>query len=535
MRTEQIDSGEKISLFYEGLSKLLGPESLVSGPEQLAAYKSNVSGFERDTPFAVRPKNKEQVIKIVELANRYTLALYPISQGKNWGLGSKLPVRDACVIVDLSLMNRIVEVNREFGYAQIEPGVTQGQLADYLQQNNIPFFLDVTGAGRETSIVGNTLERGVAYNSLRVEKLISLEIVLGKGEVLQTGYGHYQNSQVTPLFRHGIGPALDGIFVQSNFGIVTSAIVELLPVPECQTAFVASLKDEDQIGKLVERLRLLKQQRILDSVVHIANKRRSEITLAPLVYEFFQKDKNGADRQASSDLVQRELKGSWSAIGSLMGTRVQVAESKRRVKEALAPFGKVNFIDVAKVKTAKRIAQLFGLKKKQAFIAAIEPLMGMTRGVPTDAALHSIYWPNAKQCEHWTEPDLGQSGILFCAPIIPMNDSAVTRSVATIEKLVAKLGFVPAITLNMLHDKALEGVISIDFNRADTEQREKAHQCIRELNSAFMDMGFFPYRIDINNMPMVVDMEDTFWRVVGELKQVFDPNGIIAPQRYNAV
>lgn len=53
-------------------------------------------------PLVLRPSSEDEVRRIVGLANEHRIALYPFSTGKNWGLGSKLPVIDGCVLVDLS-------------------------------------------------------------------------------------------------------------------------------------------------------------------------------------------------------------------------------------------------------------------------------------------------------------------------------------------------------------------------------------------------------------------------------------------------
>jgi 4-cresol dehydrogenase (hydroxylating) len=61
-------------------------------------------------------------------------------------------------------MNRIIEVDDELAYAVIEPGVTQGQLAAHLAQRDVRLWVDCTGAGPDTSIVGNVLERGFGHS-----------------------------------------------------------------------------------------------------------------------------------------------------------------------------------------------------------------------------------------------------------------------------------------------------------------------------------------------------------------------------------
>ena len=66
-----------------------------------------------------------------------------------------------------------------------------------------------SGAGlahhRDGLIAELALERGVAYFSSRAEALSGLEVVLGTGEILNTGYGHFEGSGVTHLYKYGLG------------------------------------------------------------------------------------------------------------------------------------------------------------------------------------------------------------------------------------------------------------------------------------------------------------------------------------------
>ena len=64
----------------------------------------------------------------MRIANRWKVAVYPISSGRNWGYGSRVPAADGCVLLDLGRMNQIVDFNEELGYVTVEPGVTQAQL-----------------------------------------------------------------------------------------------------------------------------------------------------------------------------------------------------------------------------------------------------------------------------------------------------------------------------------------------------------------------------------------------------------------------
>ncbi len=161
------------------------------------------------TPAAVvRPESARQVQQIVEIAKQYHIPLHPISRGKNWGYGDACAPTDGQVIVDLGRMNRICEVNTDLAYAVIEPGVTQGQMYQYLTEHNIPLILDVTGAGPDASIVGNTLARGFGHTPYgnHFTHISGMEVVLRDGRIVNTGYGALQQRTSHARFPLGFGP-----------------------------------------------------------------------------------------------------------------------------------------------------------------------------------------------------------------------------------------------------------------------------------------------------------------------------------------
>jgi len=65
----------------------------------------------------IRPGSRDEVQQCVRIANRYGVPLYPISTGKNWGYGSRAPVRDG-VILDLGRLNRIVDFDEAMAQAR---------------------------------------------------------------------------------------------------------------------------------------------------------------------------------------------------------------------------------------------------------------------------------------------------------------------------------------------------------------------------------------------------------------------------------
>jgi 4-cresol dehydrogenase (hydroxylating) len=97
------------------------------------------------------------------------------------------------------------------------------------------------------------------------------EVVLPTGDVAQTGFARFANSQAAAVYRWGVGPTLDGLFSQSNLGIVTRMTIWLMPAPPYFQAFFFQCGEDSQLAPLIEALRPLRLSGALRSTVHIAN------------------------------------------------------------------------------------------------------------------------------------------------------------------------------------------------------------------------------------------------------------------------
>ena len=212
-------------------SDVIPNERIVSQKEQLQRALLNTSGFNPPyVPAIIKPANRVELEAIVKHANAHDMPLYTYSKGYNWGLGSKLPVQDNCTLLDLSALNKIIEVNEAFRYAIVEPGVTQQQLFEYLEANNYNLMLNVTGSWQHTSVLGNMLERGSGFLGHRIDDLRGLEVLLADGSTVRTGFwNHTPTDRMVHHFTYGTGPDIKGLFSQSNLGRVTAAVVNLQP------------------------------------------------------------------------------------------------------------------------------------------------------------------------------------------------------------------------------------------------------------------------------------------------------------------
>ncbi|MBI2184074.1 MAG: FAD-binding oxidoreductase [Thaumarchaeota archaeon] len=136
----------------------------------------------------VLPVTVQDVVSVVRLANRFRVPITPVVSGTNgWGL--HIPLRRG-IVMDLSRMKKVVEINEEMRYMVVEPGTTvqtvQGVLAQRGLYTSIP-----KSCPAQASMLANLLIQGMGASPLRFgpqsDMINGLEAVLGGGEVVRCG------------------------------------------------------------------------------------------------------------------------------------------------------------------------------------------------------------------------------------------------------------------------------------------------------------------------------------------------------------
>ncbi|NCC52487.1 MAG: FAD-binding oxidoreductase [Spartobacteria bacterium] len=519
---------------------VIGAGHVLTAADQLAEYEAALCGTERAVAGVLRPDSTEAVQRIVEIARVCHVPLYPVSGGRNWGLGSRLPVQADSVIVDLGRMNRIHEVNAVRCYAEVEPGVTQQQLYEYIQAHDLPVCMNVTGSSRDASLIGNALERGVGYFDSKHHELCNVEVVLGNGKVVRTGFGHYPGAQTGAICPTGVGPDITGLFSQSNFGIVTRAVIRLLPETEMHAAIVCQLDEDDMFSSFIDALADLRRDGVVRTAAHIVNRERSRISVCPMLFEYLIGQGMDPARavQEAEEIFRMESPGAWGAVIPLRTSRKGVLPVCAEVHKRLKGLARVQWVTDRLMRAGTVATRLLGvlpsMRRKHAMLAAIRPFYGMTKGIPTDAALASVAWPVQPGAPVSSDAlDRGDAGLLYCLPVIPMEGRCAVRLKELVHEVFAEYAFTPYISMNMMSAQALECVINLAYDKRLPGEAERADECIRRLFDACMQNGFIPYRAHINHMGLLCsDEDDTFWQTIREIKALFDPAGIIAPGRY---
>lgn len=483
------------------------------------------------------PERTEEVQAAVRIANEHRIVVYPISRGNNWGYGDACAPTEGAAILDLSRMNRILTVDPELAYCVIEPGVSQKQLYDHLHENDTGLWMDCTAAGPDTSIVGNALERGIGHTRYgdHVRTCCGLEVVLADGRVLNTGFGHFPNAQAAHLYPYGLGPQLDGLFFQSNFGIVTRFGLWLMPAPEAFTFYYVQADRHEDLPFIVDAMRRLKLQNVVNTAVHIGNDFRVWGGTGRFPW-----DRTGGQAPIPPDVREqlRQETGvrAWQASGSFTGTKAQVNASKAALKEALGERCRIVFVDDRKLARGESLANVlntFGggavLREK---MRALRPNYELLKGIPVLQTLLSAQWRLRRPPGEPGNPLDSGCGAYWVSPVVPMTGEHATRFYAMADAIMNEHGFDTNVSLILVNERALVCTISVAFDKSVDGEAEQAEACYKTLMETFLSEGYVIYRCGIQGMPRIRSHESVFWDVTAQLKAAIDPNDIIARGRY---
>jgi glycolate oxidase len=179
-------------------------------------------GFGGTAGVLLRPASRDEIAEIMRVATEHHVAVVPRGGASNCSAGM-MPATDR-ILLDLSGLNQILEVDVDNRRARVEPGVINSDLQAALAPRGLCFSPDPVSAHLAT-VAGNIIENaggphalkyGVTYNHI-----LSVEVVLSDG------------STVT-LSADDDGPDLLGVLIGSEgtLGIVTEASVALRPIPE---------------------------------------------------------------------------------------------------------------------------------------------------------------------------------------------------------------------------------------------------------------------------------------------------------------
>ena len=186
----------------------------------------------------VYPKTTEEVADVVKFANANNLNITTRGAGTNL-VGSTIP--NGGIILDLSLMNEIVELDKETFTITVQPGILLQDLQQFVEQYDLFYPPD---PGAKTSTIGGNIStnaggmRAVKYGVTR-DYVQALEVVMADGSVLNIGSKNVKDNT---------GLALKHLFIGSEgtLGIITQCTLKLIAKPKISQTFVVGFNTIEQ-------------------------------------------------------------------------------------------------------------------------------------------------------------------------------------------------------------------------------------------------------------------------------------------------
>ncbi len=499
-------SPERFAAVLADLRKAVGKEYVFSDPQwDLPAYSDAylTTPAELHQPSAaVAPANIEEVLKVLSVARRYGVPLWTIGTGKNFAYGGPAPRKAGFVVLDMKRMNRILEVNEKHGYAVVEPGVSYIDLYRHLQKIGSRLWIDCA-APAWGGVMPNTLEHGVGYTPYGDHLMMQcgMEVVLADGSIVNTGMGALPNSQTSHLYKYGFGPSMDGLFTQSNYGVVTKMGIWLMPEPPGYRPYMFTFEREEDLETATEALRPLKVNMLIPAVA----------VTAGLIWDAAVQVRRSDYYQGKGPLppsarqkMKRDLRiGEWNFYGALYGPEPVMDNTWEVIRESFLgiPGAKV-YLDADRKGEAA-----WEYRKK----------LGM--GVPNMTEYNLMNWiPNGAHIDF--------------SPISPVTGPDAMRQYALIRDRCDAAGFDYcgefAVGWRDMHH-----IFCLTFERDNEDSKARANRLFGELVLAASEAGYGEYRTHIDFMDQIAGTynwnDRSLWRQHEKLKDALDPQGILSP------
>jgi glycolate oxidase len=232
----------------DGLAVILPGESLITTEDERRAYETDAFTAYRQLPLAVcLPRSTEEVAAILSFLNKEGVPVVPRGAGTSLA-GGALPQADA-VVVGLAKMSRVLELRFEDRLARVEAGITNLAISAAVAHRGF-FYAPDPSSQLACTIAGNIAMNSGGAHCLKygvtTNNILGVRLVTMAGEVLDIG-GEAMDSDGYDLLGAVIGS-------EGQFGIVTEAIVRILPAAEGARPMLVGFDSPEDAGRCVSAI-----------------------------------------------------------------------------------------------------------------------------------------------------------------------------------------------------------------------------------------------------------------------------------------
>ena len=521
--------------------QVVGAGNVVSDAEALRAAETATYPTTPRVLGLLRPGSTAEVQECMRVANAHRVPVYPVSTGKNFGFGSRVPQRD-CVVMELSRMDRILGFDERLGHVTVEPGVSFQRMYDFLRERDAGVVMTVPSTDPGASLVGHAVERGPGRGPYgdRFGHACAMEVVLPTGECVHTGLDRFGGAHGARVYRYGVGPYVDGLFTQGNLGIVTRMTFWLAPRPRHTAEFFFTAGGGRALGAALDAARGL----MLGGLVGpgrfgLWNKTRLVADLCEVDWAA-----RGAETAIGSDeadrLLEKTLVGrlygvhEWYGFGRLQAdSAVELAALRARVRRELGPS-----VERLQFRVPTMLLRVLELRRSAKRLGSVRRAIAGARRLRPDeprgeAAARLHQWRKGSRVPGQVDPDLDGCGFAWLTPVVPLDGGHAEIAAEAATEILVRHGFDPILEFVPLSERSAEMLAAIVYDRDLPGADERAVACHDELLRRCCELGYVPYRLSHLSMDALPAPSDDHGALMERLKTALDPKDVLAPGRYD--
>jgi FAD/FMN-containing dehydrogenase len=476
----------------EKLQKIVDKKNFSDSREKLLSYATDLSYSPAGMPnYVVKPANSKEVSAVIKVCSKNSIPVVPCSSKIHF-FGATIP-KEGGVVLDMSRMNKILEIDSDNRRVRIEPGVSWGKLTQELKKKGFRTIMPLTPPA-ERSVLTDFLEREEPTNQVYDygEPLQAMEVVWPTGEIFRmgsasvNGYPDSQSKGGNPS-----GPGLDFYrffqCAQGTMGVVTWANMKIESIPRIDKVLFAPIEDLDYATEFLYRILA---RRIGQEVLLLNN-----VDLAGILA--------GAGN-GDFDKLQATLPP-WTLILVISGLLRRPEEKIAYEENFLAEVIKNEFSDL---QLGENLPGFPGLRKK--FL----PILRKP-------------WP--QDVPHWKIQVKGACQSLFfhARPIHAQHYIAIVEDIAVMyDYPISDIGiYIQPIE----HNRACRPEITFFYNPENETETDKVRALYNEAARVLLSEGVVFTRPYGDLAQIVYEKAATYASTLKRLKKVFDPNNIMNP------
>ncbi len=480
----------------EAMIGIVGKNYATNNKAITASYLAkSVMGLESQIPdIVVRPKYVEEVRKILLYCSDEKIAVSPISAGLSGGFACPT-LKPAGVMLDMSRMDRIIEIDEPNRIAIVEPGVTNGRLWAYMEKYHPDWAPPIAdGAPPAATVMGDAIDRGFALYTSSVgpqgDNFMCAEVVFPNGDIVRTG--SWALPFAKPFYKYGLGPDMWSFLMgsQGALGVVTKAAVKIYPHPEYKTVVAWGMNNPQDMQDVTLELGM-KEFGIAHNTVMVQGGNY------PLVMTRWPKDKVPHDYEFYKEMGVSEWWMNWECWAQTQKELDNVVDT---INKHCEDYKKNRAKDGAAMKPWELHPKQIASRMKK----------------PNKIAVPYSFW---------------EAGFLFITWYTPWNECA--HFAEMYNAAMEKYGFPPVMWIASI-ERCRQAICMpiICFDSTKEEDFEKVQDLNRDTTEYGLKQGWLNYRPDpFIHAPLTYSQAAMYWKYLRIFKKIVDPNMIMHPGR----